>query len=103
MVSSSKGFVAEPMASATVEGEPGVAIITAALRTDERLPTSASSDFTGTGVSSVTARISATVPVKVSAAVEGVPKDSAEEMTKSEAMTIVASTLSSNVAIITCK
>jgi len=93
----------EPVASATVEGELGAATITEALRVNECLPEPASSDLTGIGASPVTVGVSVTVLVKLSTAIEGAPKDSAEEMTKSEAMTIVASTLSSNVAIITCK
>ena len=101
MVSSSRGLVTEPVAGAIVEGEPGAAIIIEALRTNECLPEPASDDLVGIGASPVTARVSATAPVKVSATVEGSPKDSVEETTMSGAMTIVASTPSSN-AIITC-
>jgi len=51
MASSSRGLVAKPVASATVEGEPGAAIITEALRTDEHLPEQASGYLMGTGAS----------------------------------------------------
>jgi len=54
-----RGLVAEPMASVMVEGEPGAATITEALRTDEHLSKLASGDLAGTGASPVIARASA--------------------------------------------
>ena len=80
MVSSSRGLVTEPVASATVEGESGAAIITEALRTDELLPEPASSDLAKTDASPVTVGVSATEPVEVSTAVEGAPKDITAKM-----------------------
>ena len=102
MVPSSRGMVAKPVASATVEGEQSAATITEALRTDELLNESASGDLAETGASPVTAGVSTTEPVEVSTTVEGAPKDIAEETIKSGAMTTVASTPFDN-AIVTCK
>jgi len=96
MVSSSRGLVTEPVAGAIVEGEPGAAIITEALCTDELLPDIASGDLGETGASPVTARVSATKPVEVSIAVKGAPKNIAKEMIKFGAMTIMTPTPSGN-------
>ena len=71
-------------------------------QTDELLPEPAFGDLDETGASSVTARVSSMDPVEVSIAVEGAPKDIAEQTIKSWAMTTVASTPSGN-AIISCK
>ena len=91
-----------PVASTMVEGEPGAATITEALRTDERLPESASGDLVKTSASPVTAEISAIEPIKGSTTIEGAPKDIAEKTIKSGAMTTVTLTSSDN-AIVTCK
>jgi len=99
MASSSRELVTEPGAS---EGGPDVATTIEALRTDELLLKPASGDLTETSASLVTAGVSSTEPVEVSTAIEGAPKDIAEETIKSEVMTTVTSTPSGN-AIVTCK
>ena len=102
MVSSSRGLVVEPMASAIVEGGPGSATVTEPLRTDELLSEPASDDLTKTGASPVIVGVSAIEPIEVSTAVKGALKDIAEETIKSGAMTTVTSTTSGN-AILTYK
>jgi len=94
MASSPGGLAAEPVASATVEGELGAVRITEALRTDEHLPELASCDLTRSGASPVviTIVVSTTGPIVVSTVVEEAPKDVAEETIKSGAMTSVAPT-----------
>ena len=99
MVSSSRGSVVEPVASAMVEGGLGVATIIEALRTDELLPDPASSDLAKINASTVTTKVSAIEPIEVSTAVEGALKDIVEEMIKSGAMTTVTSTPSGNTII----
>jgi len=94
MASSPGGLAAEPVASATVEGELGAVRITEALRTDEHLPELASCDLTRSGASPVviTIVVSTTGPIVVSTVVEEAPKDVTEETIKSGAMTSVAPT-----------
>ena len=102
MVSSSRGLVAKPAASAMVEGGPSAAIIIEALRTDELLPELTFGDLVETGASPVTVGVSAIEPIEVSIAVEGASEDIAEETIKFGAMTTVISTPSGN-AIVTSK
>ena len=102
MASSSRGLVAEPVASVTVEGEPDVATITEALRTNDHLPGLASGNLAESDASLVTAGVSVTEPITISTGVEGAPKDIADETIKSGAMTTMALTPFDN-AIVACK
>ena len=95
-------MVAEPVASVAVEGKSGAAIITEALRTDERLLEPACCDLAGSGASSVTVEVSVTEPITISIDVEGAPKDIVDETIKYGAMTTMAPTPFGN-AIVACK
>ena len=80
-----------------VEGGPGAAIITVALRIDKLLPEPASGDLAEMGASSA-----AIEPVEVDTAIEGAPKDIVKEAIMSGVMTIRTSAPLGN-AIVTYK